>query len=83
MARNTDDSQLSFLPQSNQNRNLRYRSLELQLELSLDRLQQWKKAIYDFQQQVKTSFANQGTLFDLASNQTDPDRIAPFHLAAL
>lgn len=77
MARNPDPSQLSFLPQPDQNQPIRFRSLEPQLELSQERLQQWKQAVRDFQQQVRTGSTTQGTLFDLPSHQVDLDRIAP------
>lgn len=80
MTRTPDESQLSFFPQSNQNQSLRWRSLEPQLELSLDRLQQWKQAIRDFQHQVKNCPATQGKLFELPASHTNPEAIDPFAL---
>jgi len=75
-----DDSQLSFLPQPNQYSSWRFRSQEPQLELGIDRLQQWKQQIADYQKQVKIAPATQGNLFAIPNSHADPELIDPFSL---
>ncbi len=77
---NPDESQLSFLPQSNQYSTWRKRRLEPQLELSIERLQHWKQQIADYQKQVKMAPVTQGNLFAVPNTHVDPELIDPFSL---
>ncbi|MEH2181884.1 hypothetical protein [Nostoc sp.] len=51
------------------------------LVMSADALLKWKAQILDYQQRVRESQpAKQVTLFDIAPNHCDPDRIDPLQL---
>lgn len=75
-----DNPQLSFLSQPNQYSRLRFRSQEPQLELSVERLEQWKQQIADYQQQVRMAPATQGNLFAIPASHAEPEGIDPFVL---
>ena len=50
------------------------------LSMDADALVQWKARIATYQQQTKENQPVQGTLFDAAKAQVDPDKIDPFKL---
>ena len=60
----------------------RGRSLEPELKISVEALQEWKARIVSYQQQVKITAPTQGALFELAapSPLVDPQSLDPFKL---
>lgn len=75
-----DDEQLSFLFLESKTNDLRFRSQEPQFEISRERLKKWKRAIAQYQYQIRIAPTTQGNLFELTGSHADPETIDPLSL---